>query len=54
MDNALVFRVYADHDSGDKSLLMLYHGSSWSGVVMPELTWDVARERDIVLMPEAR
>ena len=54
MDNALVFRVYADHDTGDKSLLTLYHGSSWSGVVMPELEWDVARERDIVLVPEGK
>ena len=51
LDNALVFRVYADHDTGDKSLLTLYHGSSWSGVVMPELEWDVARERDIVITP---
>jgi lipopolysaccharide transport system ATP-binding protein len=51
MDNALVFRVYADHDAGDKSLLTLYHGSSWSGVVMPRLDWDVARERNIVITP---
>jgi len=51
MDNALVFRVYADHDSNDKSLLTLYHGSSWSGVVMPQLEWEVARERDIVIAP---
>ena len=54
MDNALVFRVYAEHDKGDKSLLTLYHGSSMSGVVMPELEWDVARERDIVMVPEGR
>jgi hypothetical protein len=51
MDNALVFRVYADHDTGDKSLLTLYHGSSYSGVVMPSLEWDVARERDVVIAP---
>ena len=49
MDNALVFRVYADHDTGDKSLLTLYHGSSWSGVLMPNLDWDVVRERDIAI-----
>jgi hypothetical protein len=50
-DNALVFRVYANHDSNDKSLLRLYHGSSWSGVVMPELEWEVVRERDVVIAP---
>jgi hypothetical protein len=54
LDNALVFRVYAAHDANDKSLLTLYHGSSHSGVVMPELEWEVARERDVVMVPEAR
>ena len=51
MDNALVFRVYAAHDANDKSLLTLYHGSSWSGVVMPQLDWQVTRERDVVIAP---
>ena len=51
MDNALVFRVFSDHDRADKSLLTLYHGSSWSGVVMPQLEWRVTRERDVVIAP---
>jgi len=51
MDNALVFRVYADHEDRHKSLLTLYHGSSWSGVVMPRLDWQVTREHDVVIAP---
>jgi len=51
MDNALVFRVYADREDRHKSLLTLYHGSSWSGVVMPRLDWQVTREHDVVIAP---
>jgi lipopolysaccharide transport system ATP-binding protein len=51
MDNALMFRVYADHADIDKGLLTLYHGSSWSGVVMPRLEWQVSREHDVVVAP---
>jgi homopolymeric O-antigen transport system ATP-binding protein len=50
-DNALAFRVYAEHTTADRSLLTLYQGSSWAGVVMPRLDWKVTRERDVVITP---
>lgn len=52
-DNALTFRVYAADDPGHRSLLArdIYHGSAWSGVVMPQLEWQVTRKRDVVTTP---
>jgi ABC-type polysaccharide/polyol phosphate transport system ATPase subunit len=49
-DNGLTFRVYAEDQDTQRSLLArgFYKGSSWSGAVMPHLDWEVVRERDVV------
>jgi lipopolysaccharide transport system ATP-binding protein len=49
LDNALVFRVYADEDEGTRKMIAGGHrGSSTSGLVMPIIDWNIARERDVV------
>ena len=52
-DKALTFKVYAEDTASQRELVArgIYRGSSWSGAVMPQLGWEVARERDLVTDP---